>query len=62
MMHQNLRQKKLVANRETVRTATRSLDPEGVTARSRRRLHRRVYNARGPNYVWNIDSYDKIKP
>ena len=62
MMHQNLRQKKLVANREAVRTAIRSLDPEGVTARSRRRLHRRVYNARGPNYVWNIDGYDKIKP
>ena len=62
MMHQNLRQKKLVGDRETVQTALRSLDPEGVTARSRRRLHRRVYNAREPNYVWNIDGYDKIKP
>ena len=62
MMHQNLRQKKLVVDRETVRIAMRSLDPEGMKARSRHRLQRRVYNARGPNYVWHIDGYDKIKP
>ena len=62
MMHQKLRQKKLVVDRETVRIAMRSLDPEGVTAGSRHRLHRRVYNARGPNYAWHIDGYDKIKP
>ena len=61
MMHQKLRQKKLVVDRETVRIAMRSLDPEGVTA-TRHRLHRRVYNARGPDYVWHIDGYDKIKP
>ena len=61
MMHQKLRQKKLVVDRETVRIAMRSLDPEGVTA-TRHRLYRRVYNARGPDYVWHIDGYDKIKP
>ena len=42
MMHQKLRQKKLVVDRETVRIAIRSLDPEGVIARSRHRLHRCV--------------------
>ena len=26
-----------------------------MTARSYHRLHRRVYNARRPNYVWHID-------
>ena len=26
-----------------------------MTARSRHRLHRRVYNVRRPNYVWHID-------
>ena len=41
-MHQKLRQKKLVVDRETVRIAIRSLDPEGVIARSRNRLHRCV--------------------
>ena len=40
----------------------RSLDPEDVTARSRHRLYRRVYNSRGPIYGWHIDGYDKIKP
>ena len=62
MMHQKLREKKLVIDRETVRIAMRSLNPEGVTVRSRHRLQRRVYNARGPNYIWHIDGFDKIKP
>ena len=62
MMHQKLRQKNLVVDRETIRIAMRLLDPEGVTARSRHRLQRRVYNAREPNYVCHIDGYDKIKP
>ena len=61
MIHQKLRQRKLVTDRETVRIAMRSLDPEGETARSCHRLQRRVYNARDPNYVWHIDGYDKIK-
>ena len=61
MMHQKLRQKKLVVDRETVRIVMRLLDPEGVTARSRQGLQRRVYNARGPDYLWHIDGYDKIK-
>ena len=62
MIHQKVRQKKLVIDRETFRIAMRSLDPEGVTARFRHRLERRVYNARGPNYVWHNDGYNKIKP
>ena len=62
LMHKKLRQKKLVIDRETVRIAMRYLDTEGVTARSSHRLHRRIYNARGLNYVWHIDGYDKIKP
>ena len=62
MMHQKLGQKKLVVDRETVWTALRFLDPDGVTARSRHILHRRVYNARGANYVCHIDGYDKFKP
>ena len=26
------------------------------------RLVRRRYYARGPNYVWHVDGYDKLKP
>ena len=40
----------------------RELDPEGVESRKRKRLRRRIYHARGPNFVWHIDGYDKLKP
>lgn len=52
----------MVVDRETVWIAMKSLGPEGVSARSRHKLQRRLYNAREPNYVWHIDGYDKIKP
>ena len=61
MMHQKLKQKILIVDRKTVWIAMKSLDPEGVIARSRHKLQRGLYNARGPNYVWHIDGYDKIK-
>ena len=62
MMHQKLRRKMLIVDRETVRIAMKSLDLVGVRARSHHILQRRVCNTRGPNYVRHIDSYDKIKP
>jgi len=33
-----------------------------VEIRSRRKLRRRIYKAAGPNFVWHIDGYDKLKP
>ena len=47
---------------ESVRVILRLLDPEGVELRRRRRLVRRRYYAKGPNYLWHVDSYDKLKP
>lgn len=62
-MHQRLRSKyKLVVSRETVRKTIAALDPEGVQQRSRKRFQRRAYVARGPNDIWHIDGYDKLKP
>jgi hypothetical protein len=52
----------LVVSRETVRIILRILDPVGVELRRRRRLVRRRYRAKGPNYIWHLDSYDKLKP
>ena len=49
-------------NRESVRLILKALDPEGVEDRSRRRLRRRKYRAKGPNYIWHLDGYDKLKP
>ena len=52
----------VVVDKETVRELLKILDPEGVDARSRHRLQRRQYKTEGPNHVWHIDGYDKLKP
>ena len=62
MIHQKLRQMGVTTNRETVRLILRAVDPDGVMNRSRHRLRRRIYVSKGPNYVWHIDGYDKLKP
>ena len=48
--------------RNDVREIMKALDPAGVELRKAHRLHRRVYCAKGPNYIWHIDGYDKLKP
>lgn len=52
----------IVVDRETVRELFKILDPDGVAARSRNRLRRRQYKTKGPNHLWHIDGYDKLKP
>ena len=52
----------LVVARETVRIILKTLDPEGVLLRSRHRFRRRTYSVKGPNYIWHLDGYDKLKP
>ena len=47
--------------RENARLALRELDPENVDKRQPRHLRRRKYRNPGPNYVWHIDSHDKLK-
>ena len=49
-------------SKEYVRKALRVIDPEGVDSRLRHRLKRRRYSGKGPNFVWHIDGYDKLKP
>ena len=53
---------KIVVSREIVRQALRIIDPEGVAQRLRHRLRRRQYRAKGPNFLWHIDGYNKLKP
>ena len=60
-MHQKLRQMGVTTDQETVRLTLKALDPEGVICRSRNRLKRRIYISKGPNYMWHIDGYDKLK-
>jgi len=39
----------------------KELDPEGVKERKKRNLKRRVYSVPGPDFLWHIDGYDKLK-
>lgn len=39
-----------------------ALDPTASALGRSRRLNRRQYFAQGPNYIWHVDSYDKLKP
>lgn len=62
MMHSRCIQEGLVVQRETVRLVIGILDPEGVSHRRARRLRRRRYYNPGPNFMWHLDSNDKLKP
>ena len=61
-MHFKCIQHGLVVTQDTVRLLLQILDPAGVEQRKQRRLKRRKYKGVGPNYVWHLDSYDKLKP
>ena len=61
-MHQRCVNKGLRMPRESVAIIQKELDPEGVELRKRHCLRRRLYYAKGPNWVWHMDGYDKLKP
>jgi len=44
------------------RSFMKTFDSEGVFLRKAHRLKRRKYRAKGPNFVWHVDGYDKLKP
>ena len=50
------------ARKEDIRLILKELDPLGVEERRSRCLRRRSYYAKGPNYIWHVDGYDKLKP
>ncbi|KAI9516384.1 hypothetical protein NQZ68_017587 [Dissostichus eleginoides] len=52
----------LHVKRETVMRMLRELNPLGTLSRTRRWFVRRTYHSMGPNYVWHVDGYDKLKP
>lgn len=61
-MYRSLVSQGLICRQADVRRIIKSIDPDGVTRRQRRRLHRRKYISQGPNFVWHIDGHDKLKP
>ena len=48
--------------RDTVMMLLAITDKAGTAQRKSRRLNRRIYLNKGPNYLWHLDGYDKIKP
>ena len=61
-MHQRCLQAGYRTSRENIRIILKLLDPIGVEERSKKVLRRRQYWSYGPNWVWHIDGYDKLKP
>lgn len=61
-MYTKCKQHGIAIKKEDVRIILAFLDPVGTQIRQSRRLRRRQYFAEGPNFVWHIDSYDKLKP
>ena len=61
-MHQRCTIYGLTISRKNVSNIMRALDPVGVENRRRRCLRRRQYFSQGPNWVWHMDGYDKLKP
>lgn len=60
-MHLQCIQSGMDISRDTVQIMMQFIDPVGVEARLKRRLRRRQYFARGPDFIWHLDSYDKLK-
>ncbi|KAB0795190.1 hypothetical protein PPYR_12029 [Photinus pyralis] len=61
-MHLKCIQNGFVVSQEVVRSILHIVDPDGIEIRRRRRLRRRQYKNKGPNFLWHIDCYDKLKP
>ena len=61
-MHRLCCQNGIKITRKSVAIIQSMLDPEGVQIRKRNRLRRRLYYSQGPNWVWHVDGYDKLKP
>lgn len=55
-------QRGFVVSQETIRCIIKLVDLQGVELRRARRLRRRQYICSGPNPLWHIDGYDKLKP
>ena len=60
-MHQKLRMKGVVTNCETVCLIMKTLDPRGAGLRKSNKLKRRMYTSRGPNFMWHMGGYDRLK-
>ncbi|CAG2190212.1 unnamed protein product [Mytilus edulis] len=55
-----LKRKGIHVPRWRLRDSIKRVDENGLHERRRGRLHRRIYNVEGPNYLWHIDTNHKL--
>ncbi|CAD6238477.1 GSCOCG00012537001-RA-CDS, partial [Cotesia congregata] len=55
------RQYHLNVKRDTVYNILKIVDPVGIANRFGNKLRRRQYLSPGPNFLWHLDGYDKLK-
>ncbi|KAL3987647.1 hypothetical protein ACER0C_014762 [Sarotherodon galilaeus] len=60
-LHLHAIQHGFVVSQDTVRCIIKLVDPQVVELRRARRLRRHQYSCRGPNALWHMDGYDKLK-
>jgi hypothetical protein len=60
MIGQLLHGKGVIVQRFRLRESLHRVDEAGILCRSRGRLHRRVYNVKGANHLWHVDTNHKL--
>ncbi|XP_057295760.1 uncharacterized protein LOC130624204 [Hydractinia symbiolongicarpus] len=60
MLRELLRERGIRIQRQVLRESLQRIDKDGIQFRSKRRLHRRIYNVQGPNHLWHIDTNHKL--
>ena len=62
-LYTHFRQQGHIIARDRLFRIYRTINPEGVERRKRDlQRHRGEYLVPGPNFIWSIDGYDKLKP
>ena len=59
MIKQLLLGKGIKVQRSRMRDSIHRVDSQGVAGRRKNRLQRRVYNVKGPNHLWHVDTNHK---
>ncbi|XP_065918827.1 uncharacterized protein [Dysidea avara] len=60
ILHKRLKEKhSLRVGRNVVMMLSALDNPEGAAARKGKKLKRRIYHSKGPDYIWHCDGYDK---
>ena len=52
----------LIVKRSRIMECLQKLNPDGVEDRRKKCHRKRAYRSKGPNFIWHIDGYDKLKP